>query len=103
MTRAILHSLLSAVFVFMLVSCGGGGGSAGIGGTGITSGGTITGFGSIFVNGVEYDTDAASVSGDGNLMNVADLKLGMVVTVRGKLNSGSTTGTAESIVVDIEL
>ena len=64
MTRAILHSLLSAVFVSILASCGGGGGSAGIGGTGITSGGTITGFGSIFVNGVKYNTDAATVSGD---------------------------------------
>jgi len=100
MYRAILHSFITSLFVFTLVSCGGGG-SAGIGGTGITSGGTITGFGSIFVNGIEYDTDAAVVSGD--LMNVSDLKLGMVVTVRGQLNSGTTTGKAESIVVDIEL
>jgi hypothetical protein len=101
MTRAILHSLITSLFVFTLVSCGGGGGSAGIGGTGITSGGTITGFGSIFVNGIEYDTNSATVSGD--LVNVNDLKLGMVVTVRGELNDGTTTGTADTIVVDIEL
>lgn len=101
MTRTIIHSLLTSLLVIFLISCGGGGGSAGIGGTGITSGGTITGFGSIFVNGIEYDTDSATVSGD--RMDVSDLKLGMVVTVRGQLNSGTATGKADTIVVDIEL
>jgi len=84
----------------ILTSCGGGG-SAGIGGTGITSGGTITGFGSIFVNGVGYDTDNAVVAGD--LSQVADLKLGMVVVVRGQLNTDGISGTADSIDVEIEL
>ena len=41
----------------LIVACGGGGGGSvaggGIGGTGITSG-TVTGFGSVFVNGRNY-------------------------------------------------
>ncbi len=57
--------------------------TAGISGTGITQG-TITGFGSIFVNGVKYEVDDDTFFDvDGNLINVAthqqDLKIGMVV------------------------
>ncbi len=101
MCRSLLYSLIISVFTFTLASCGGGG-SAGIGGTGITSSGTISGFGSIFVNGVEFNTDNVNnVSGD--LSQVADLRLGMVVTVRGQIDNNGTTGTADSIDVDIEL
>ena len=58
--RLIFTSLAGAVFA--LSGCGGGGGGdslAGIGGTGKIASGTITGFGSIFVNDVEYHIDNA--------------------------------------------
>jgi len=100
MLRALLHSLIISIFTFTLFACGGGG-SAGIGGTGITSSGTISGFGSIFVNGVEFETVNSTVNGD--LSQVSELKLGMVVTVRGQINADGSTGTADIINVDIEL
>lgn len=82
-----------------VVSCGGGTDLAGIGGTGITSDGTISGFGSVFVNGVEYDTSGAKITVDGvSGKTQGDLKIGMVVTVKGTLNADGVTGTASDIV-----
>ncbi len=55
------------------------GGGEGIGGSGIV--GTITGFGSICVNGLEIDVDEARVDLDGRVAAAADLALGQVVAV----------------------
>ena len=58
-------AIASLLLVVFIAACGGGSGgggtvaSGGIGGTGVTSG-TVSGFGSIFVNGIEFDTDGAS-------------------------------------------
>ncbi len=55
----------------------------GIGGTGATdvSRGPIEGFGSIFVNGVEWEIDLAEVELDDERGSGEELQLGMVVTV----------------------
>ena len=64
----------------------------------VGSSGTITGFGSIFVNGVEYDTASANIRIDGAAGTEADLRVGQVVTVTGTLDSGSTTrGKAQTV------
>ena len=79
--------------------CGGGSTVAslpGTGGTGYTSMGTITGFGSVKVNGVFYDDTLASVTIDGQSRTSAALGLGMLVTVHGQLGSVATRGTASS-------
>ena len=102
MHRSLFNSLIISLFMFTLASCGGGG-SAGIGGTGITSGGTITGFGSIFVNGVKYDTSGSTITIDDNIVDESALKLGMFVLVRGTLDTNNTTGTANSVSINIEL
>jgi hypothetical protein len=106
---------LKYVFIVFLISvtalftaCGGGGGGGdalannggGIGGTGITASGTVDGFGSIFVNGVEFETDAASIVLDGNDANESDLRLGMVVTVTGTVSDDGITGTADIVEFD---
>ena len=98
-----LFYLLTACLV---IACGGehlaGGG---IGGTGITSG-TVTGFGSVFVNGVEFDTGGASRTVDdvASISNgtddIAVMGQGMVVTVTGTVNADGITGTATSIEFD---
>jgi len=78
--RTLLLSTLTALIV---ISCGGGGGSnfaGGIGGTGVSSG-PVTGFGSVIVNGVEYDTTSASFKVEGASGDQSDLAVGMVVTV----------------------
>jgi len=92
-----LRRLISALFsVFLLISCGSGGGGmmagGGIGGTGIISSGTITAFGSIVVNGTEFDTSTAAIIVNGAEIGVGDeivldnLDIGRVVTVEGTGN-----------------
>lgn len=99
--RTLGLGLLAALAI---VACGGGSDLAGVGsgGTGSFSVGTITGFGSVFVNGQRYDDVNASVSDEDGPRNRADLRLGMVVTVQGSVGT-SGSATASSIVFDSEL
>ena len=69
-----------------------------------TTTGVITGFGSVFINGVEYETDNASINVDGVANAVGDdsgLKLGMVVTLSG--DSTGANGNALSIEFEDEV
>lgn len=98
----VIHLSLMGVLLVLLQAVSGGGSSgtpvAGIGGTGKIASGTITGFGSIFVNGVEYQTGSASFTVDDNPGSETDLRVGMVVTVTGTVSG--TSGTATSVVFD---
>jgi len=91
--------LLGAAAALFIAACGGG-----TGGTGATSSapttsfGTITDFGSVFVNGVEFSTGGATIVLDGNPATESNLRVGMVVTVSGS-RSGSS-GSATRIEVD---
>ncbi len=82
--RKLKQAMLIAAISLSVMFCGGGGGvtsiiTTGISGTGIVFG-AITGFGSIFVNGVRYEIDNASLNIDGNMAALqSDLELGMVV------------------------
>lgn len=70
----------------------------------VVSTGVITGFGSIFVNGVEYETDGANVSTDDNAnASEDDLEVGMVVMVTGTINADGVTGDASDIEYHEEL
>ena len=94
----------------LVVACGGGGGDqvAGIDGGGnpapvainIVSQGTITGFGSVIVNGVRYDTSNATFTIDGSPGTESDLAVGQVVVVSGTINQAGTEGTAASVDFD---
>jgi len=94
------ESILAAAVAgsLAMAACGGGGS----GGTSITSG-VITGFGSVYVNGVEYDTTRASVSVEGAGAGESDLDVGMVVTVKGSINPDGTAGRATAISFTDEL
>ena len=93
--------------MLLLVAACGGGGDAGSGPTnppivGIDGGGfssgTITGFGSVIVNGVRFTTTSASITIDGRSgASETELKVGQVVEVRGRFDSNGTTGTANTI------
>ena len=95
-----------------LTACGGGSGDSdstnsttGTSGSSTTSG-VVTGFGSIFVDGVEFETDSSSFSlddGDDGPEDEDGLAVGMVVTVTGTVNADGITGTAEHIEFDDEL
>ena len=92
-------ALIAATAAFFIAGCGGG-----TGGTGATTSdpttsfGTITDFGSVFVNGVEFGTSGATIVLDGNPVTQNELRQGMVVTVSGS-RSGSS-GSATRIEVD---
>ena len=105
--RKSIAVLYLAVFA-LLVSCGTGDmqlAGGGIGGTGITSG-TLTGFGSVFVNGIEFDTTGASRNID-DVVTISTgfdddtvMDTGMVVTIAGTVNPDGVTGSATSITYD---
>jgi hypothetical protein len=101
--RSALVALLCSI---ALAGCGGGSGgtgnvaSGGTGGTGISFG-PVTGFGSIFVTGVEYQYAVGSVQlddnpGDGNDEH-GGLRPGMIVRVHGEIDDGGVSGNATDI------
>lgn len=94
----------------ILVACGGSGdGSvAGIDGggafppvaTSVTSVGRITGFGSVIVNGVRYDTSGAEFVINGTAGSQTDLAVGQVVVVQGTISDDGATGSADTVTFD---
>ena len=108
MNKLLTKSTLSAAIALTLVACGdgagGGGGVAGIGGSGFISSGSVTGFGSVFVNGVEFETSGTVFDiDDSGSGSQDDLAVGMVVTVNGTVNDDGLTGNATSISFDDQL
>lgn len=104
--REGLLTLLASAMA--LAGCGGGGGvaSVGGGGTGSFSAGPISGFGSIIVNGIRFDDSTARVlDDDGAAHNRGELKLGMMVRVKGKAKArkADNTDDADEITFGSEL
>ena len=112
-TGKIISALVATLLI--LSACGGGGGGSdtnvvadddptpvgGITRTGLAVAvGPITGFGSVIVNGVTYDTDAAEFTSDGVVVTQDDLKAGQYVLVQGTIDDNNTTGTASSVTFD---
>ena len=92
-------ALLGAAVALFIASCGGGtGGTGATSSTPATSFGTITNFGSVFVNGVEFSTSGATITLDGIPVTENELRRGMVVTVSGSRSGNS--GSAARIEVD---
>ena len=101
LTKTLTFSATALAVALALSACGGGGGSSASAGS--TTVGTITGFGSVFVNGVEFETAGANISVDEADAAESNLKVGMVVTVQGQVNPDGSTGTATSIQFSDEL
>ncbi len=93
-----------AILALLLHACAGGSET----GTGLNNGsggkdmsvGTITKFGSVWVNGVEFETTATQVKLEGASAPTTALKLGMVVTVKGKINADGISGIADTILAE---
>lgn len=95
---------LAGIATAVMLGCGGGDPGGGNGPTGITTVGAVTGFGSVYVNGVEYETDTAEYEvEDDAAFDDSALKVGMVVKVTGSVNSDGRTGTANQIIYEDEL
>ena len=91
---ALKGLILASIFGLLAISCDGGGSNhagGGIDGTGIMSAGVVSAFGSIEVNGTDFDTTNAEVIINGEFVGVGDefvednLEVGMVVTVEGRV------------------
>lgn len=99
-TSPLKSLLLTLWFLLLLISCSN---SGGIGGSGVTSQGSVSEFGSIFVNGTEFDTSDAVVIVEGEEKGVGDgvvlnnLDVGMVVTVYGTRNADGKSGVANRV------
>ena len=96
--RALAGSILALAWLAGL-SCSNSADNGGMSGTGISQG-AISSFGSIFVNGVEWQTDGAQVEIDGVMRPATDLRVGMVVRVQGDLAASGSSGTALDVVYD---
>lgn len=120
-TRILRLFSITLLFATVFSGCGGGGGggnsiapppppppppppTGGIVRTGITSG-VVSGFGSVFVNGVEYETNNATITVDDQPGTESDLKVGHVIQLTGTVTEDEATGIietgeAETIVFD---
>lgn len=101
---------------FALGGCGGGGGGGGVANnpppvgnppptdTAMTVVGPVTGFGSVYVNGIRFDTSNSSYEvDDQEAFDDSALSVGMVVRVKGTVASDRRSGRADSIDYDDEL
>jgi hypothetical protein len=110
-SNRIVASSGFALLLTALAGCGGSGGSDAPGttlntplATDQTTVGQITGFGSVYVNGIEFDTAGASYEVDDALASDDDaLAVGMVVKVEGSVNADGLTGTAFSVSYDDDI
>ncbi len=83
-----------------LGACGGGAGTsmpASSANAARVSMGSITGFGSVHVNGVKFETTSAKITVNGQAAMQTDLKVGDVVTVHGHHDDSSGQDMADSI------
>ena len=124
--ESMVRSGIVVAATLALVACGGSGSgdsptlNGGNGGNSIDGGGgsepgpqqaesrvvvgTITGFGSVYVAGVKFETDNASYRvDDEDRFDDSALALGMKVKIEGTVNADGVTGNAESIIYDDDI
>ena len=94
------HALWTLLMLAVLSGC-----SGGESGTGVqpeqTTVGEITGFGSIIVNGIHFETDQIELIevDDDDTAVETDLEVGMVVRVIGTVSADGTTGVARQVLM----
>jgi hypothetical protein len=95
--KKLFNPLALGLSMLILTSCGGSGliAEGGIGGTGIVMG-RVSGFGSLFVNGVEFDTSNSTFIYEGETGgDQSGIRVGMVVRITGE--DDGVTGVAEIV------
>jgi len=109
MNKLVRKSLYTAMFgsLALLSACGGSSSSdddPAASTPGNITAGIITGFGSIYVNGIKFETDNAGYDvDDDNAADESDLRVGMYVRINGKINADGKTGTATMVKYENEL
>ncbi len=117
-TRFRIRTAALAAVMTVLAACGGGGDSAAPAGGANNGGGpagnagvdqnvvvtgVLTGFGSVYVNGLRYETSNATFNKDGQSITQSGLRIGQVVHVRGRHNETSGRAVADSVRQDDNL
>lgn len=98
-TEAIKIWLYTILIICTMSACFSGNSQyaeGGIGGSGISSG-PVSGFGSIFVNGIKYDMTSADIVMNGRTASEGDLEIGMLVNVKGNINHENNSGVAQHV------
>jgi hypothetical protein len=100
----LTKAVVTAAAVVGLAACGGGGSSnsaprAAAQTVPVVSSGAITGFGSVYINGVRFETNSAAFTINGKPGTQADLRVGHVVTIHGHRDDQGTS-TADRIDFD---
>lgn len=107
LTPISVRFMLCASAALVMTACGGGGASPGEdappvtqqpAGVAATYLGPISGFGSVIVNGMRFDTVGATMADDeGQPVRLQDLSLGMTVSVAGTADDATARGAAQSL------
>lgn len=104
--RKRIFGLATGTVAFGVISACGGGSDLGIADGGIrgtgSSVGPVSGFGSVFVNGVKFSTDGIpnqAVDSDDGIEFETDLSKGMILRIEGQWRDDGT-GTAEQLLYD---
>jgi len=105
--RNRIFGLAAGTVAFGVISaCGGGGGDLGVADGGIrgtgSSVGPVSGFGSVFVNGVKFNTNGIpnqAVESDDGIELETDLSKGMILRVEGQWRDDGT-GAADRLIYD---
>ena len=101
MRTKILRAALVAA-ALLLAACGGSGSDSAApdDASPVVAVGAITGFGSVHVNGMRFETNGAVVTLDGQPGTEAQLRVGQVVRIKGTRSGGSSDCHASSIDFD---
>ena len=98
--RSLVEMMLLGCLAAVVAGCSGGGGSGGDEtATATASEGPISGFGSVIMNGVRWNTDDAVFEINGQFGTQDDLSLGMVVRVEGR-RSARGSAKAERVIFE---
>jgi hypothetical protein len=107
-TKSVFSLLWICSVLLLLIACSNSTGG-GVGGSGIINRGTISDFGSIVVNGTDFDTSEATIIVDGQSLGVGDavvlanLDVGRVVTVIASVGDDEETAIAERVLYSDEV
>src|SRR5215472_12407288 len=98
----IRNFLIGVIVAAFAVSCGGGGSSSTpmSGMKHVVATGVITGFGSIYVNGVHFQTTSALIVKNGQTVDQSQLAVGEVARIMGQENESDGQGDAGEVDVD---
>jgi len=100
----IVPTLFLAAGAGLVVACGGGSGMSSTTPPASTplvvATGTITGFGSVYVNGVHFKTTSATIRKNHQVVAQSALKVGEVARIKGSKNASDGTGNANTVDVD---